>query len=222
MLRACPHHGFTELTQIDTLYNGLNENEQDSLNIAAGGNLLSKTTIEESSSKTDERINKLADLISTLVEIVTKKVVTPATVKAVEESCVICGDAHAYYNCTHTDSNQSNVCATTGSFFQNQASTSGTLPSNTIPNPKGEMKAITTRSGATLAGPSVPPPSPSKEVDREPKTKTDQVLTESTNNVPPPVVQPSLVLLSFLLLLFPLLRFPSLIRINPRFHIHQG
>ncbi|GJZ99453.1 hypothetical protein Tco_0672004 [Tanacetum coccineum] len=37
------------------------------------------------------------------------------------------------------------------------------------------MKAITTRSGATLAGPSVPPPSPSKEVDREPKTKTDQL-----------------------------------------------
>ncbi|GJZ07960.1 reverse transcriptase domain-containing protein [Tanacetum coccineum] len=33
-----------------------------------------------------------------------------------------------------------------GSFFQNQASTSGTLLSNTIPNPKGEMKAITTRS----------------------------------------------------------------------------
>nr|GEV67431.1 reverse transcriptase domain-containing protein [Tanacetum cinerariifolium] len=32
-------------------------------------------------------------------------------------------------------------------FFQNQSSTSGTLPSNTIPNPKGEMKAITTRSG---------------------------------------------------------------------------
>ncbi|GJS43159.1 reverse transcriptase domain-containing protein [Tanacetum coccineum] len=55
----------------------------------------------------------------------------------------------------------------------------------------GEMKAITTRSGATLAGPSVPPPSPSKEVDQEPETKTDQVLTESTNNVPPPVVQPS-------------------------------
>ncbi|GJY53174.1 reverse transcriptase domain-containing protein [Tanacetum coccineum] len=53
------------------------------------------------------------------------------------------------------------------------------------------MKAITTHSGATLAGPSVPPPSPSKEVDREPKTKTDQVLTESTNSVPPPVVQPS-------------------------------
>ncbi|GKC39361.1 reverse transcriptase domain-containing protein [Tanacetum coccineum] len=46
MLRACPHHGFTELTQVDTFYNGLNENDQDSLNAAAGGNLLSNTTIE--------------------------------------------------------------------------------------------------------------------------------------------------------------------------------
>ncbi|GJW21870.1 reverse transcriptase domain-containing protein, partial [Tanacetum coccineum] len=36
LLRACPHHGFTELTQVDTFYNGLNDNEQDSLNAAAG------------------------------------------------------------------------------------------------------------------------------------------------------------------------------------------
>ncbi|GKE54876.1 reverse transcriptase domain-containing protein [Tanacetum coccineum] len=40
LLRDCPHHGFTELTKVDTFYNGLNENEQDSLNAAAGGNLL--------------------------------------------------------------------------------------------------------------------------------------------------------------------------------------
>nr|GFB14957.1 reverse transcriptase domain-containing protein [Tanacetum cinerariifolium] len=45
MLRACPYHEFTELTQIDTFYNGLNENDQDSLNAAVGGNLL---TVEES------------------------------------------------------------------------------------------------------------------------------------------------------------------------------
>ncbi|GJR80168.1 reverse transcriptase domain-containing protein [Tanacetum coccineum] len=38
----------------------------------------------------------------------------------------------------------------------NQASTSGTLLSNTIPNPKGEMKAITTRSGVAYEGPSLP------------------------------------------------------------------
>ncbi|GKC18837.1 hypothetical protein Tco_1020987, partial [Tanacetum coccineum] len=58
---------------------------------------------KESSSKTDERIDKLADQISTLVEIVSKKVITPATVKAVKEPCVTCGGAHAYYNCPNTD-----------------------------------------------------------------------------------------------------------------------
>ncbi|GKE81799.1 hypothetical protein Tco_1551799 [Tanacetum coccineum] len=38
LLRACPHHGFTELHQLDTFYNALNPADQDSLNFAAGGN----------------------------------------------------------------------------------------------------------------------------------------------------------------------------------------
>nr|GEY20778.1 reverse transcriptase domain-containing protein [Tanacetum cinerariifolium] len=67
----------------------------------------------------------------------------------------------------------------------------GSLPSNIIPDPREDLKAITTQSSVTLAGPSVSPP-PSKEVDREPETITDQVLIRSTNNVPPLVVQPSL------------------------------
>ncbi|GJS89917.1 reverse transcriptase domain-containing protein [Tanacetum coccineum] len=71
------------------------------------------------------------------------------------------------------------------------SSGSGSLPSNTVPNPREDLKAITTQSGATFAGPSVSPPPPPKEVDREPKTITDQVLTGSTNNVAPPVIQPS-------------------------------
>ncbi|GJX67973.1 reverse transcriptase domain-containing protein [Tanacetum coccineum] len=166
------------------------------------------TTSRESSSKTDERIDKLADQISTLVEIVTKKVVTPATVKAVEESCVICGDAHAYYNFNATDSNQSSVCAATeenlrrnlnndmrsifGSFFQNQASTSGTLPSNTIPNPKGEMKAITIRSGVAYEGPSIPTnPSLKKVMKQETEETTDKEQTNfqgSTAHIQPPVI----------------------------------
>ncbi|GJZ51274.1 hypothetical protein Tco_0605789 [Tanacetum coccineum] len=63
--------------------------------------------------------------------------------------------------------------------FQNQASTSGTLPSNTIPNPKGEMKAITTRSGVAYEGPSIPTnPSPKKVVERETEETTDK---EQTN-----------------------------------------
>ncbi|GKA14869.1 hypothetical protein Tco_0694515 [Tanacetum coccineum] len=117
------------------------------------------TTSRESSSKTDERIDKLADQILTLVEIVSKKVVTPTTVKAVEESYVTCSGAHAYYNCPNTDNNQSSVCAAT-------ASTLGTLPSNTILNLKGEMKAITTQSGVAYEGPSIlTNPSPKKVVE---------------------------------------------------------
>nr|GEZ26959.1 reverse transcriptase domain-containing protein [Tanacetum cinerariifolium] len=62
-----------------------------------------------------------------------------------------------------------------GSFFQNQASTSGTLPSNTMPNPKGEMKAITTRSGLAYEGPSIPTNSPlEKVVEQETEEITDK------------------------------------------------
>nr|GEY57313.1 hypothetical protein [Tanacetum cinerariifolium] len=42
LLRACPHHGFSKLHQLDTFYNGLNVNDQDSLKSAAGGNFLDK------------------------------------------------------------------------------------------------------------------------------------------------------------------------------------
>nr|GEX12210.1 reverse transcriptase domain-containing protein [Tanacetum cinerariifolium] len=277
------------------------------------------TTSSGNSSSMGARIDKLTDTISTLVETFNKKMTTPATVKAVEETCVICGGAHPYYDCIATDSNVSSVCASTGTynqrstrfrpqvatnyrasppgfppvqnnqnrFYQNQnqsynqnrgnnyqapiqhpqveltnefskykqitetsiramqnqidnfkarlkneihssiqnqinsvkhelrsdisnqtnelrnmmasyfqmntasSSSSGSLPSNTVPNPRADLKAITTRSGVTLAGPSVSPPL-SEDVDREPGTITDQELTRSTNNVPPlDTVQPS-------------------------------
>nr|GEX24798.1 reverse transcriptase domain-containing protein [Tanacetum cinerariifolium] len=73
---------------------------------------------EKSSSKTDDRIDKLADQISNIVEIVNKYVITPATVKMVEKYCVICGGAHAYYDCIATDCNESSVCAATGTYNQ--------------------------------------------------------------------------------------------------------
>ncbi|GJU25577.1 reverse transcriptase domain-containing protein [Tanacetum coccineum] len=81
--------------------------------------------------------------------------------------------------------------------FQNQASTSGTLPSNTIPNPKGEMKAITTRSGVAYEGPSIPTnPSPKKVVERETEETTDKEQTNfqgSTAQIPPPVIPISIL-----------------------------
>nr|GEY58718.1 reverse transcriptase domain-containing protein [Tanacetum cinerariifolium] len=66
----------------------------------------------------DARIDKLTDTISNLVETFNKKMTTPATVKAVEETCVICEGAHLYYDCIATDSNISSACATTGTYNQ--------------------------------------------------------------------------------------------------------
>ncbi|GJR76482.1 hypothetical protein Tco_0088847 [Tanacetum coccineum] len=64
LLRKCPHHGFSELHQIDTFYNALTQSDQDSLNAAAGGSLLNRTprddlTIIENKSKVRTSRNKL-------------------------------------------------------------------------------------------------------------------------------------------------------------------
>nr|GEZ18008.1 hypothetical protein [Tanacetum cinerariifolium] len=167
------------------------------------------TNSRDNVSKTDDRIDKLADQILNLVEIVNKQVIAPA--KAVEKTCVTCGGAHAYYDYIATDSNQPSVCAATGSynhvsppkrashqiptpgfalvqnnpnsFFQNQPSTSGTLPSNTVPNSKGEMKAVTTRSGLVYEGPSIPTNSPlEKPTIPYPSRLNDQKLREKATN----------------------------------------
>nr|GEX04145.1 reverse transcriptase domain-containing protein [Tanacetum cinerariifolium] len=76
------------------------------------------TTSSGSSSSTDARIDKLTDTISNLVETFTKKMTTPATVKAVEETYVICGGAHQFYDCIATDRNISSACAVTGTYNQ--------------------------------------------------------------------------------------------------------
>nr|GFC28958.1 reverse transcriptase domain-containing protein [Tanacetum cinerariifolium] len=42
LLRQCPHHGFSELHQLDTFYNALNPNDPNALDSIAGGNFLDK------------------------------------------------------------------------------------------------------------------------------------------------------------------------------------
>nr|GEZ71187.1 hypothetical protein [Tanacetum cinerariifolium] len=68
-----------------------------------------------------------------------------------------------------------------GSFFQNQPSTSSTLPSNIVPNPKGEKKAITTCSGLAYEGPSIPTNSPLEKVDVQ---NTEEILDKEHSNCP--------------------------------------
>ncbi|GKC28257.1 reverse transcriptase domain-containing protein [Tanacetum coccineum] len=131
LLRACPHHGFSELHQLDTFYNALNYNDQDSLNSSAGGNFLDKMPrdclkIIESKSKVRNSRNKpvvakvssststpsispdvaeLKDMVKALLLEKKNQNQAPTPVKAVEESCVTCGGTHSYRNCPATDGN---------------------------------------------------------------------------------------------------------------------
>nr|GEU57983.1 reverse transcriptase domain-containing protein [Tanacetum cinerariifolium] len=70
---------------------------------------------------------------------------------------------------------------------------SGTLPSNTITNPKEDLKGITTRSGNAYKGPTIPTTSsPPKVVELETEVTRDTMPPtndRSTKGVQPPVVQ---------------------------------
>ncbi|GKF96249.1 hypothetical protein Tco_0288984 [Tanacetum coccineum] len=65
----------------------------------------------------------------------------------------------------------------------NQSSSS--LPSNTIPNPRNEAKAITTRSGVSYDGPPIPPP----VVEKESEVTKDTELPSTEDIQPPPFIQ---------------------------------
>ncbi|GJV05445.1 hypothetical protein Tco_1343101 [Tanacetum coccineum] len=253
LLRACPHHGFTELHQLDTFYNALTPTDQDSLNAVAGVS----ANAPSSSTPHFPEIAALADAVKAML---LQKSSPPASVKAVEEICVTCGGPHPYHQCLATDGNvfleyrdniqgyvsaaaQTQVAPSNellnykkindanmkamqnqinnvknelriemqtsiqtsmsnqinelrnmmASFLQmNTASSSGSgsLPSNTVANPRGNLKAITIRSGISYDGPPIPPPLSSipKVVERKPEVLKDTV-QPSTKNIQPPVVQ---------------------------------
>nr|GEY80672.1 hypothetical protein [Tanacetum cinerariifolium] len=99
LLRACPHHGFSKLHQLDTFYNALNSKDQDSLNSAAG------VSTNTSTSGISPDVVELKDMVKALLLDKRSQIQAPATVKAVEESCVTCGGAHSYRNFPATDGN---------------------------------------------------------------------------------------------------------------------
>nr|GFC23777.1 reverse transcriptase domain-containing protein [Tanacetum cinerariifolium] len=62
-------------------------------------------------------------------------------------------------------------------------SSSSSLPSNTILNPKGEAKAITTRSGMSYKEPPIPPPGVEQQ---EPIEETMDTELSSIEDIQPP------------------------------------
>ncbi|GJR96469.1 reverse transcriptase domain-containing protein [Tanacetum coccineum] len=133
LLNKCPHHGFSPFHQIDTLYNGLNQSDQDSLNSAAGRNLLTRNTQEaltiienkskvrtsrnkpqvsstsDSSSKNDA-ITALTKQVAALVSSMNKPI------HSIQEGCETCGGPHPYYKCQAAGGYTQDVYATTGTY----------------------------------------------------------------------------------------------------------
>nr|GFC92943.1 hypothetical protein [Tanacetum cinerariifolium] len=68
----------------------------------------------------------------------------------------------------------------------NKSSSLISLPSNTIPNPKGEAKAITTRNGMSYKEPPIPPPGVDQQ---EPVEETTDTELPSPKDIQPPLVQ---------------------------------
>ncbi|GKD00564.1 reverse transcriptase domain-containing protein [Tanacetum coccineum] len=190
LLRACPHHGFSELHQLDTFYNALNSNDQDSLNSAAGGNFLDKMPreclriIERKSKVCNSRskvvvakvstsnstldispdVAELKDMVKALLLDKKNQSQDPATVKVIEKSCVTCDGAHSY---------------------PYQAPAYQALAPQTQGVSKTDFE-----SGASYDGPQVPPPTSSlpKEVENEIEVTKDTVL-RSTKDIQPSGVQ---------------------------------
>nr|GEU89228.1 hypothetical protein [Tanacetum cinerariifolium] len=213
LLRACPHHGFTELHQLDTFYNALNPADQDSLNVAAGSNLLEKSpqdalTIIENKSKVRNSRSKLIASPVNACDINSSSEITKLTHAVNQQTSVVTTAITAMLKQLQATPppapvkwqlSQNSGIISKVTFQQPQATTirintastsgSGSLPGNTVANPKGKLKAITTRSGLVTDGPTVPTPPKfvtPEEDERVKETYTDPDLAEYTIKVPPP------------------------------------
>nr|GEX90113.1 reverse transcriptase domain-containing protein [Tanacetum cinerariifolium] len=167
----CPNYNMLPVTQIYTFYNELTLRHRDIINAAAA------QRSESSSSITSSSDLEIVALKAEMVEInknLMKVLQINHQVKSVTPSCETCDGPHSYNDCPVTVGQTQNVYG--AGAYQGG---SETLPSNTITNPKEDLKGITTQSGNAYQGPTIPTTSSSlpQVVEREIKvTKDTEVL----------------------------------------------
>nr|GEY10445.1 reverse transcriptase domain-containing protein [Tanacetum cinerariifolium] len=200
----CPNHNMLPVTQIDTFYNGLPLRHRDTINAAAGGTFMKRhpeecydlienmiahhndwdTSVqrsESSNSITSSSDPEIVALKAEMVEInknLMNVLQINQQVKAVTHNCETCDGIHSYNDCPVTIDQAQNVY-TAGAYNQGgnsyQPHGLGTLSSNTITNPKDDLKGITIRSGNAYQGPTIPTTSsPPKVVNVKPRTPLNE------------------------------------------------
>nr|GEX59594.1 reverse transcriptase domain-containing protein [Tanacetum cinerariifolium] len=174
LLRACPHHGFSELHQLDTFYNALNVNDQYSLNSIADGIFLDKMPSEclkIIDSKSKDRQSRAKAVLA--------KVNSSSSTLAISFDVAKLKDMLANLTDMLSKFMSSNTASSLGS---------GTLPGNTITNPKEDLKGITTRSGVAYQGPTILTPSKVVKQGTEPVVA---LVSASMPNLKPSIPYPS-------------------------------
>nr|GEU85347.1 reverse transcriptase domain-containing protein [Tanacetum cinerariifolium] len=211
LIDRCPNHNMLPVTQIDTFYNGLTLIDRDTINAVAGGTFMKRrleecydlienitahhndwdTSIQRSesyssiTSSSDLEIIALKAKMAKINKNLIKVLQINQQVKAVTHNYETCGGPHSYNDCPATVGQTQNMNTAS-------SSSSRTLPSNTITNPKEDLKGITTRNGNAYKGPTIPTTySPPKVVERETEVTKDTV--PPTNNGSTKDVQPSVV-----------------------------
>nr|GEU32004.1 DNA-directed DNA polymerase [Tanacetum cinerariifolium] len=162
--------------------------------------IVAKVSTNTSTSGISPDVAELKDMVKALLLHKKSQNQAPATMKAVEESCVTCGGAHTYRNCLATDGNvyHENIqefVSQASTVNYNQGNTSYRPPMiNTIANPRSNLKAITTQSGVSYDGPQIPdlPSFLPTVVENKPEATKDTVNptnNESIEDIQPQVVQ---------------------------------
>nr|GEY12351.1 reverse transcriptase domain-containing protein [Tanacetum cinerariifolium] len=193
----CPNHNMFPVTQIDTFYNGLTLRHRDTINTAAGGTFMKR--------RPEELTNKSKQLLQTMKLVVVRiptMIVQPPLAKPktyMLREPIKANDAilkNMQTNMTSLKNSNLELKNMFGQFMKmNIASSSGlgTLPGNTVTNPKEELEGITTRSGTAYQGPKIPTSSSLPQVvERETEVTKDTMHPTnngSTKDVQPPVVQ---------------------------------
>nr|GEY40597.1 reverse transcriptase domain-containing protein [Tanacetum cinerariifolium] len=164
----CPNHNMLPITKIDTFYNELTLRHRDTINAAAGETFMKR------------RPEECYDLIENMTTHHNDWDTSPPLAKL-----------RTYM--LREPTIKVNMFGQFMKMNTASSSSSRTLPSNTITNPKEDLKGITIRSGNAYQGPTIPTTSsPHKVMEREAKvTKVTVPLTNngSTKDVQPPVVQ---------------------------------
>nr|GFA90248.1 hypothetical protein [Tanacetum cinerariifolium] len=201
LLRQCPHHGFSELHQLDTFNNALNPNDQDALYSAAGGNFLDKIpreclSIIESKLKvrysrsrvTDVRANANALLSSSShsnsfdLQQIAAAFEDKLDIRMNRFEKSLNEMKNSFITPTTPLKAVTEVCVAYGSNRSyNQCPL--TRGGNDFP---GEAKAITTRIGMTYKEPPIPPTGVNQQ---EPVEVTTDTEPQNSDNIHPPTVQ---------------------------------